>query len=93
MSISVRRHRIKSKRAKVLREQLSEAQNHRCCYCGCDIRDGATIEHVISRYRGGSNDWSNLAAACFSCNQEKSWASGTAGPITERELLQIMADC
>lgn len=91
MSLTIKQNRIKSKRAKKLRERLSEAQNHRCCYCGCDIRNGATIEHVISRYRGGSNDWGNLVASCDPCNQKSSWASGSAGPITEQELLAIMA--
>lgn len=62
---------------------LSESQNHRCCYCGVntwhpDIYDGgsisrsclrrATIEHVISKSKGGTNNMSNLVMACYECN-------------------------
>lgn len=75
-----------------MRERLSEAQNHRCCYCGCDIRVGATIEHVVPLAAGGPNKWENLAASCDRCNQRMSKAhSGSAGMITERDLVRLMA--
>lgn len=57
--------------------RLSEAQNHRCCYCGGDmlmIRDhplSATVEHVIPRSQGGTNCWSNVVAAHERCNQRR----------------------
>lgn len=54
-----------------LREQLSEAQNHRCAYCGADVRTGATMEHVIPRARGGRCVWANLVIACRGCNMER----------------------
>jgi 5-methylcytosine-specific restriction endonuclease McrA len=34
--------------------------------------DRATIEHVIPKIAGGSNDWDNLAAACRMCNNARS---------------------
>lgn len=61
-----------------MRERLAAEQGHRCCYCG--VRFGAwikhwrpkltraTIEHIIPRSQGGSDDWENLAAACYRCN-------------------------
>ena len=60
------------------RQRLSEAQNHRCCYCGdvmadwdvpCDQQ--ATIEHVTRKVEGGTDDWENLAAACRLCNNTR----------------------
>lgn len=54
---------------------LSERQNHRCAYCGIQLtfdtktsRTSASRDHVIPRTRGGTNDESNLVAACTHCN-------------------------
>jgi 5-methylcytosine-specific restriction endonuclease McrA len=65
----------------LLKERLSEAQNHRCCYCGIRTleqivrgqRDRqATFEHIIPVWLGGSDHPDNLAIACSACNQEQS---------------------
>ncbi len=56
------------------RTQLSEAQNHRCCWCGKHMvfipnrKDSATIEHVIPRSMGGADHPDNYAVACGGCN-------------------------
>lgn len=56
-------------------ETLSERQNHRCCWCGVRMigimpdSDAPTYEHVTPRSKGGSDDESNLVAACNLCNQ------------------------
>ncbi len=56
--------------------QLSEAQNHRCAYCGKDTHfdsgnslDRATLEHLIpsSNVRQTNKD-ENLVMACAHCN-------------------------
>jgi len=61
--------------------RLGEAQNWRCCYCGIYMhtgshrptsRDCATVEHVVPRTAGGSDDWLNLVAACRLCNNARS---------------------
>lgn len=64
---------------KLLRERLSEAQNHRCCWCGDRMTDPgtpgplmATFEHIIPRVLGGSDHPDNLAVACYGCN----WSRG-----------------
>ena len=53
----------------------------KCCYCwkttilfksDCnDIKDLATIEHIIPRSKWWSNEWSNLALCCQWCNNTK----------------------
>jgi 5-methylcytosine-specific restriction endonuclease McrA len=61
---------------------LAGEQGWRCCWCGCRMRldpgmgDSATREHIIPRVRGGSNHWSNLAAACHRCNKRRREAVG-----------------
>lgn len=59
------------------RVRLCEAQNWRCCYCGCEVTvEGgqpgnpafATFEHVQRRCEGGSDDPENLTIACVPCN-------------------------
>jgi 5-methylcytosine-specific restriction endonuclease McrA len=44
--------------------------NYTCQYCG--KRDGGlTIDHVIPRHLGGEHSWTNVVAACPSCNHHK----------------------
>lgn len=81
-----------SKWRKRMIRRLSEAQNHRCCYCGVSmvLEDhmhprGATIEHVIPRSMGGTRGWWNLAAACLDCNQKR-------GNSDHRSFLQRFFD-
>jgi 5-methylcytosine-specific restriction endonuclease McrA len=77
-----------------LRERLSEAQNHRCCYCG--IRFGksyytrCTIEHYQARSHGGRTTFENTVAACCKCNQSR----GTSHPMKywAARTAQIFAD-
>jgi len=54
----------------------------RCCYCGCDLREGshpgsdpacATLDHVRPRNRGGSNAATNLVACCARCNSRRQY--------------------
>lgn len=44
-----------------------------CCqYCGGKFRtQELTFDHVIPRSRGGRTNWSNIVAACHSCNLRK----------------------
>jgi 5-methylcytosine-specific restriction enzyme A len=42
--------------------------NHICHYCGAHA---TTVDHVISKAKGGSDDHTNLVAACASCNASK----------------------
>lgn len=40
-----------------------------CAYCGSE--DEAVIDHIMPFSRGGTDDRSNLAPACWPCNKEK----------------------
>lgn len=43
--------------------------NHTCQYCGSTRN--LTIDHIVPRCRGGTDEWTNLAIACSSCNTKK----------------------
>lgn len=58
----------KSKRLAIyLRDGLS------CVWCGLSVEDGVklTLDHVIPRSFGGSNDATNLITACVGCNGQR----------------------
>lgn len=44
-----------------------------CAYCGDVAEDGCvlTLDHVLARDLGGSNDSTNLVTSCLSCNSSK----------------------
>ena len=42
-----------------------------CCYCG-RYSDSMEIDHIIPLSKGGDSHWTNLTAACRSCNASKS---------------------
>lgn len=64
------------------RAMLAHRDGWRCCWCGVGLqRDGTgdlapTVEHVVPRSRGGTNDLENLKLACWWCNQHRGDASG-----------------
>lgn len=41
---------------------------HRCAYCNSKA---TTLDHVFPKSRGGLWEWTNIVAACASCNEEK----------------------
>jgi 5-methylcytosine-specific restriction endonuclease McrA len=63
--------RINSRLRKSLQRRLSEAQNHRCAYCGGDIRVGCTIDHLVPQASGGKHSYLNTVAACADCNRRR----------------------
>ncbi len=43
-----------------------------CAYCGIQFHEHElTIDHVIPRSQGGGHFWTNVVAACSSCNHAK----------------------
>ena len=52
-----------------------------CAGCGCHFQSrNLTIDHVVPKWRGGSDDISNFQLLCDACNQMK-------GDGTQEELL------
>lgn len=54
---------------KPTRSAIYARDGHKCQYCGATRK--LTIDHVIPKSRGGSDDWDNLVVACSSCNVKK----------------------
>lgn len=52
------------------RNRIYKRDNHECVYCGS--KKQLTLDHVIPKSRGGSNNWENLVTSCFKCNSKKS---------------------
>ena len=51
------------------RARIYERDGFACVYCGAD--GDLTLDHIIPRSRGGSDDDDNLATACRRCNCRK----------------------
>jgi len=60
-----------------LRTRLAEAQNWKCCFCGCSMTElrcktnSCTVEHVTPKEFGGTDDPENLVASCYTCNHNR----------------------
>jgi 5-methylcytosine-specific restriction endonuclease McrA len=52
----------------VVRAAVLKRDEERCVYCGLPA---ITVDHVIPRSRGGSDDEDNLVACCSECNGGK----------------------
>jgi 5-methylcytosine-specific restriction endonuclease McrA len=53
-----------------LRQQVFERDNHTCQYCGKKPQR-LQCDHIVPISRGGTNDLTNLVAACYTCNYSK----------------------
>lgn len=60
-----------------LRTRLAEAQNWKCCWCGCVMTErrkqwnSSTTEHVLPKSKGGLDESDNFAVACNRCNHKR----------------------
>ena len=50
------------------RQSIYEAWQHKCGYCG---EMATSLDHIIPRFKSGSNNRNNLVPACRSCNANK----------------------
>lgn len=62
-----------------------------CGYCGRDLRTASprdlTLDHLLPRVAGGTNEAANLTTACLRCNsqrQDRPWTDYAAGGAQDR---------
>ena len=56
------------------RENILLRDDFTCQYCGAknlNDKDFLTLDHVVPRFHGGKTNFTNIVAACHSCNLEK----------------------
>lgn len=54
------------------RKNILTRDSYECQYCGREFSSGdLTIDHVIPKVQGGSNDWTNVVGSCRNCNIKK----------------------
>lgn len=51
------------------RTRIYKRDNYECVYCGS--HKNLTLDHVIPKSKGGTNDWTNLVTSCIKCNLKK----------------------
>lgn len=61
--------RIPYRNIMLSRKNILRRDAHRCQYCS--RRESLTVDHVLPKSRGGKDHWTNLVAACISCNNAK----------------------
>lgn len=61
--------RYHNKKLKINRNRIFKRDNYQCVYCGS--RKELTLDHVIPKSRGGTNNWENLVTSCSRCNVKK----------------------
>lgn len=54
-----------------IKGQVIRRDGERCLCCGETNRRKLQVDHVISRYHGGSNELANLQTLCSTCNRDK----------------------
>ena len=67
------------------RETVAERAGYCCEYCRSQLKfsaDSFSVEHIVPRSRGGSDDLSNLALSCQRCNNAKFVATEAVDPLT-----------
>lgn len=72
-----------------LRRAVRERASFCCEYCFSqwkDCPDPLSVEHIIPKARGGSDDESNLTLSCQGCNGHKHIAVSATDPVTEKEV-------
>jgi 5-methylcytosine-specific restriction endonuclease McrA len=63
----VQRPRLK---VNLSRREVFRRDKYTCQYCG-KTTAFLTVDHVLPKHMGGKHSWTNLVAACSSCNHHK----------------------
>ena len=57
-------------RVKLTRREVFRRDNYTCQYCGRHDTP-LTVDHILPKHLGGQHIWTNVVAACPSCNHRK----------------------
>jgi 5-methylcytosine-specific restriction endonuclease McrA len=52
------------------RNEIYKRDNYTCVWCGAN-EVPLTLDHLVPRHRGGTNETKNLVTACLSCNSRR----------------------
>jgi hypothetical protein len=76
--------------SKRTRFEVLKRDNHTCRYCGATAPDAIlTVDHVTPVALGGTDDPSNLVAACRDCNYGKSSTAPDAAVVADVAELDV----
>jgi hypothetical protein len=76
--------------SKRTRYEVLKRDNHTCRYCGGVAPDAIlTVDHVTPVALGGSDDPSNLVAACRDCNYGKASTSPDAETVEDVKVIDL----
>jgi len=79
-----------------IKDQIRQRANGLCEYCHA-IEEWQyvrfTIDHILPRSQGGSDELKNLALACFHCNRQKYNKNSAIDPETGRESNLFSPRC
>ena len=57
---------------KVTKKNIWLRDGGHCQYCEKKITlSDATVDHVVPKSKGGTNNWENVTLSCSKCNQKK----------------------
>jgi len=63
--------RNRRKSVALTKKNVLMRDDYRCAYCGKQGAGEMTVDHVVPKSRGGLSTWTNLVAACVTCNSRK----------------------
>ena len=54
-------------------QTLFARDRHICAYCGSHFvsKNDLSRDHIVPRFHGGLDEWTNVVTACIPCNQKK----------------------
>jgi 5-methylcytosine-specific restriction endonuclease McrA len=70
-----------------IRLRILERDQHICAYCG---NEATQVDHIIPRASGGTDEPSNLVAACQPCNNRKSDKHLARIPYAKKEWVDLI---
>jgi 5-methylcytosine-specific restriction endonuclease McrA len=62
---------LKRRSLPLTRKNIFERDNNACQYCG-SVSSHLTIDHIVPKQKGGTDNWENLVTCCQFCNNKKS---------------------